>query len=218
MVLLVLGVVLGALVAYAAVGYWMSRQSSYEDGSWCATHGCGVLVPSPTDDPTAGWKTYANAQYGFSFKYPADQTLHEEVAYSGAAPAGFSVGLETDFGVHEPGYKSPIPDYQRFELDIADISPIASIGERACYSAFEGTSCITEYRTINGELFVTTAFELTDGEAAGDKEKEAAIVQNGRLFHFYTGFRGVPQEYSVAELARTETVFDRILSTFRFTK
>ncbi len=27
-------------------------------------------APAPTTDPTAGWKTYTNAQYGFEFKYP----------------------------------------------------------------------------------------------------------------------------------------------------
>lgn len=30
-----------------------------------------IPTPLPTADPTAGWKSYENKQYGFSFKYPS---------------------------------------------------------------------------------------------------------------------------------------------------
>jgi len=33
-----------------------------------------VITPIPTVDETAGWKTYANDEYGFSFKYPKDMS------------------------------------------------------------------------------------------------------------------------------------------------
>ncbi len=32
------------------------------------------LIPSPTPDSTAGWKTYINTRFNFSFKYPSDLT------------------------------------------------------------------------------------------------------------------------------------------------
>jgi hypothetical protein len=173
-------------------------------------------------DPTPGWKTYTNTEHGFSFRYPADRSLHE----SGPPPPGYTTGTPTIFGVGLETGPSVIASGQdefpgvlqeRFELDILEQGSVSSLEERACYPAFEGVSCITEYRDINGERFVLTTFELTDGVAAGDREQQAAVLHNGKLYSFYTGFRGVPEGLSVEELAKTETLFIRILSTFKFT-
>lgn len=66
---------------FLAVGYWAGTQSVSLKQNEAATvtpaatttatpQGSGTA--STTADATAGWKTYANDTYGFSFKYPAD--------------------------------------------------------------------------------------------------------------------------------------------------
>ena len=63
-----LPVLLGVLAVLAASGgaYWYGQQKApsvvQEESS----------QPATTTDETAGWKTYTDTNYGFSFKYPTD--------------------------------------------------------------------------------------------------------------------------------------------------
>jgi len=36
-----------------------------------------ILIASPTPDPTADWKTYTNEEYGYSVKYPTDNYVRQ---------------------------------------------------------------------------------------------------------------------------------------------
>jgi len=38
-----------------------------------------TLQPSPGQDPTANWKTYANTKYGYSIKYPQELNIYTRV-------------------------------------------------------------------------------------------------------------------------------------------
>ena len=59
--------------AYVGIWYWQNQQVAQE------------VVPtftpraSVTADPTADWKTYTNAQYGFEFKYPVDWKIDDNL-------------------------------------------------------------------------------------------------------------------------------------------
>jgi hypothetical protein len=71
--------------AYAGIWWWGNQNSK-------------VAVPSATPDPTAGWQTYTNTQFGYSFKYPADWKLTEYTDGVDVEPPS-SDGHNTYFGV-----------------------------------------------------------------------------------------------------------------------
>ncbi len=64
--------------AYAGIWWWSNQTSQ-------------VAVPSVTPDPTVGWKTYTNTQYGFEFKYP-DSIEVKELERHGRYYNGYDFG------------------------------------------------------------------------------------------------------------------------------
>ena len=70
-----IAIIIGAVIVLIAAG----------GGYWWWQNKAKVAVPvtsqqatpsqSVTADETAGWKTYTDSQYGFSFKYPASFAL-----------------------------------------------------------------------------------------------------------------------------------------------
>ena len=86
-----IGVIVGLLVlgsgAYAGIWYWQNQQVANEVAPTFTPR------PSALPDPTAGWKTYTDTQYGFEFKYPADWIQEQNSIYSPEAPKGiYGVG------------------------------------------------------------------------------------------------------------------------------
>lgn len=63
-------IALGAVIVIVVAGraFWAYRQMNTQ-----------TVVPSVVADDTAGWKTYTNDKYGFSFKYPPTWILSEDV-------------------------------------------------------------------------------------------------------------------------------------------
>ncbi len=71
----ILPLVIVTLVIVAAiigVGLYIGKKiSSVQPQSTVISNSVASPVPSPTPDVTANWKTYTNAKYNFSFKYPS---------------------------------------------------------------------------------------------------------------------------------------------------
>jgi len=59
-----------------------------------------TTTPTATADETAGWKTYTNTTYGFSFKYPADYNLTDASTFS--ANDGVFVDSSSTGGFEQP--------------------------------------------------------------------------------------------------------------------
>ncbi len=163
---------------------------------------------TPTPDPTAGWKTYTNTEYGFEFRYPADRTLEgPNISYTSETPRIVSIGLGD--------MEHPFYNKERFTLSVYDPTSQKTIEEGGCRSADKG--CISEYRIINGARFLVNAYRVSDGMSSGSQEKNAVIIHDGKLFNFYTGFSGgYYSDMSIPELAAKRILFDQILSTFKF--
>ncbi len=78
----ILGLVIVGLLGFA---FWQNfmqpkTETAKKDSSSVITP--AVTTPVVTD-PMADWKTYTNAQYGFSIKYPADWTVQEAPTENG---------------------------------------------------------------------------------------------------------------------------------------
>lgn len=76
-ILLAAGIV---IVAALAVIVWQFCNESYSSPSVVTTSNKNSNAnsnTSNTNSATAGWKTYTNSIYGFSFKYPKDLTIKE---------------------------------------------------------------------------------------------------------------------------------------------
>ncbi|MBP6885970.1 MAG: hypothetical protein KBC02_01860 [Candidatus Pacebacteria bacterium] len=170
------------------------------------------LTPTatPTPDPTAGWKTYTNTEYGFEFRYPADRTLEgPNISYTSETPRIVSIGLGD--------MEHPFYNKERFTLSVYDPTSQKTIEEGGCRSADK--DCISEYRIINEARFLVNTYRVSDGMSSGSQEKNAVIIHDGKLFNFYTGFSGgYYSDMSIPELAAKRILFDQILSTFKFTK
>jgi len=85
----ILSAVLGfsLLAASAYAGYWYGAQQVQPttEPTPIVSQPTQILTPTPTQpltDPTIGWKTYTNTEYGYSAKYPQEWDI-EETNYTG---------------------------------------------------------------------------------------------------------------------------------------
>ena len=72
-------------------GYFLSKNQ--------ATKQITTVQSSPTPDPTANWKTYANSKYGFSFKYPEGWKVHESPIFQVSGHDSFNLAVEAPQGI-----------------------------------------------------------------------------------------------------------------------
>ncbi|PIZ46584.1 hypothetical protein COY32_03045 [candidate division WWE3 bacterium CG_4_10_14_0_2_um_filter_41_14] len=54
-----------------------------------------INTPTPTPDPYAGWNTYTNEEYGFSFMYPENWSITSEESVNGLYKT--SISLESSY-------------------------------------------------------------------------------------------------------------------------
>lgn len=113
----VVGIV-GAVILVGA-GWWVAS-SKYKaenqklknqlssSSSTSTTSSSTTSTTSSAVDPTAGWKTYTNNEYGFSIKYPSSWSMNGDInTFNGVA---FSTQGEMSSKITISGYKS-VSDY-----------------------------------------------------------------------------------------------------------
>lgn len=76
--ILVVVLILVAIASGIVIGkYFLGQKASPSTNQVVPTLTQPTLIPTPTPDLTADWKTYRNKEFGFEFKYPADWKLNE---------------------------------------------------------------------------------------------------------------------------------------------
>jgi hypothetical protein len=81
----ILAFIIGGVIGYAVGQDWelakntednaaVSDVASTSKSTATSTSTSAASTSTTTADPTAGWKTYTNSTYGFSFKYPSSWT------------------------------------------------------------------------------------------------------------------------------------------------
>jgi hypothetical protein len=144
-------------------------------------------------DPTAGWKTYTNTTYGYSFKYPADWVLNEYRKSAFDSLAGDQVKVtDTASQKHE------------FRVCIAgDCNPFHDgIWDRS-------NSAIT----IDNQSAIKTTWVIANGQECSSCTKRSTI----KFVDPVNGWSG-DNQFIMIYGQDSSKLPDQILSTFSFTK
>ncbi|OGD57163.1 hypothetical protein A2V71_01925 [Candidatus Berkelbacteria bacterium RBG_13_40_8] len=151
-----------------------------------------------TTDKTAGWKTYTNETYGFSFKYPSSMTLSEKT---------WSKDGDEVIALTNTDSKTKTPDMTvRYSKLTAKTDEVTSntIGvwlKDKFTSEITAKNVTTE--TINGVKF-------NDAEMQADPSYFAMLVSNDN------GIYAI--DFSVQSKATLTETLKTLLTTFKFTK
>ena len=146
---------------------------------------------TPTD-PTAGWKTYTNESYQFSFRYPADYSISDLSTY--AAKDGACISEKTG----TPG-----------QLFCAEAEPTSqSLSSYLAKATADGVFNDSTKITFAGK----TAYEGVD---AGMTNSYGILVQEGTNIYHITLYSGGAENLAESKAALTATQ-NQMLENFRF--
>ncbi len=181
----------------------------------------GKVAVTPKADATAGWKTYTNTQYGFSFKYPSKLnstendnvvTLNHSIPYENNGPCDMS-GLDNPKNNVTNVYKNLNDFNLSFEIVKGKAGPLGwaegqfdgqyNLGQLKGNWAFEG---------IEGCGYTGYYFPLENGTTLVVKKDS---IQAWQGFSWNTDeILKIP---NVINSKENEEIFNQILSTFKFT-
>lgn len=151
----------------------------------------------PTTDPTMGWKTYANKAHNVTFKYPSDWVLN--IVSEGDVANGQTYNTSLNL----KNMKSVINIF-------LNLDGIGGVGQ-----TLQGQpTTISGYKLYRYEKENTFNNTLTIGVTDSLTESLGVFRINGITYSITLNF---PISYSSTEQLEAETVFDQILSTFKFT-
>lgn len=175
-------------------------------------------TPSPTStlspDETAGWKTYTNTQYGFTFQYPSiisvkqdgeSITLSHSVAYTHPNPCDFKgdappMDKLSDFGVSITVSNKNLADTKKdsfvWSYDKFNVGFL---------SGFKGES------GIEGCGLYTYLFPISENSTL--VIKRAYVTEFKPIISDYQKYLALP---GIINPAQEEEYFTKILSTFKF--
>src|SRR3989344_1435205 len=207
------GIWVGILIAAASiVGYlvWAnaSKEWPFEENLQLNVSPTPQPTPTPptppttTTDPTASWKTYTNAQYGFEFKYPSTLDSIVVNATSGSNFYKRYVSIDIDTPAKIAQMKQPNPGSGgKFPLfRFGAFVPKDRICDLGC-----GSDPVLRTMTIGG-----ISANMCGGEDIGAPEGNMHLQftrDNTTLFSAQSGF------YS----GSNQQIVDKILATFKFT-
>lgn len=167
-------------------------------------------IPTPTPDPTANWKTYANKIYNYSLKYPDTLQIRE--------------GTGSDHVYIEPIEKTGIDQFQYSyylsyyvnpnKLPIKDVVTHDISDELKKYIQF------TKGALGNYTVYTTDTMPSQSGSLCkfitADESRYVALCFSPYNSKLLTKEQGTIQEQN--ELKDTIKFFNQILSTFKFTE
>jgi len=168
-------------------------------------------TPSPTETPaegdTANWKTYTNSTIGVEFKYPPDWKITTSPNNSKMVLIVSSTVPTDKFGVpsdeNSPGYIRVIY-YVCEELSTKKNVPC---------DTFDQLTANTRYDLQSKTIKETT---VTVSGKQGAQISGVSKYGGFRKFTFFPA--GQFQQSLITYHTDTETIYDQILSTFKFTK
>lgn len=160
--------------------------------------------PTPTTDPTANWKTYTNTGYGLSFKYPPDWEVKDPKKTTDFETGIGLIPKNKDNALGTPLYIIKYDNPNKLDLK----------SWRNEYNSKNILSHSFFPEQLEKTLIAGKQTYLTE---KGDCEPNycylAIILVDDKIFMFYDDSTGYSQE----EIKINRTIFNQILSTFKFT-
>lgn len=214
---IIIGIIIFLLIAGSAAGFYVFKQQK----SKTVVKPAPSVIPgmtrnsvSPTPDPTANWKTYANNKYNFSIKYPPNITLDDKaIKYGTAEHLVFFQYLpanENEECVQIHLSVLPINQYENLEAWVKKQYPNNTYGNRGASDGGGGpnftpppTQLFPYINSVNKDI---TGY-LVDGSTI-------LIKENTHLFLWESP--GCSPGQDLTELPKTMAIIDQILSTFKF--
>ena len=221
-----------ALVLYGGIYYFvLSKKGSNPYSSnynYNQTPTAYQSSPTPTTDPTANWKTYANTQYSFSLKYPADwyvKTVNDhpnallDLAFYDTTDTGMWGGLFNGLHIEIYDYNQglTLSDYVNQQV----IKPYVSY-KKSVDPAYSENQIKTDMLTIDGIPAVKVSGIWGASNLSGELAKMVTpsergpyvfALKNGKLLVWH--WQGNPDGN---QFSQDLQIFSTILSTFKFTQ
>ncbi|MFH1565859.1 MAG: hypothetical protein ABIB98_01515 [bacterium] len=167
-----------------------------------------VKTPTTTPDPTVGWETYTNTEYGFSFKHP---NLDDKCCgISGPASGNFSLSKTfADVDTVSPGGDKPfagigvhvVTDIPSFENYIIQEKVALNKQYEAAYGSDPNHKGVQTPTTLNGQ----TGYVLK-GYSWDNVDRYYIPFPNSNNILIVSLGKALSERFS----------YDQILSTFRF--
>jgi len=162
------------------------------------------VSPSPTPDPTAGWKTYTSTKANYSFKHPAELPLVN------VSPSPQCASCVEDIQL-TPNFNPASQDNTISLILVFKDSRIKTIDDYvSTFIKGDQTRINLQYTTISGEKAVSSKLS---GGIPPLPIAEYAVVRNG----LYYIIRLEDCIETNKHRDKNVTLFDQILSTFKFT-
>lgn len=160
---------------------------------------CVFPSPSPTLDPTANWKTYANPRYNFSFKYPSDYQMEESPGY---------------VSILSPLLPTTGKGYELKDGEVkVEIYILPSPANDSLEAYVEEKRVQTKENMPESKIFEETEIRIDEERAI--LLKWEAFGTGETIFLIKGGHRIEIAKYPLETFRQTE--FDQILSTLKFT-
>ena len=169
---------------------------------------------SPIPNPTANWKTYTNAQYGFEFKYPNSYSFKQKEPVAGEISAlPENLKKFATFFIYNPDktVKITVSVYNNLQyLPLDDwIKQVSEFGTQPSFineTKYAGSNNINFLRGIYG---CCESFDLT---AFASYQNRIIEIDDPIAFDEY-----IKYIHGDIKILSTEDIFNQILSTFKFT-
>jgi len=178
--------------AFGAIWWWGDRNSQ-------------VAVPSATPDPTEGWRTYTNIQYGFEFKYPTDWVA--KTNFSGSLFSRSVVTILSPQALKD----SAISSYQKNRVDFYVYNSINDLNNLYRLHATDLTGFLIENNNDVASFNRSTLNNLPayDVNLGGEGTYFAIFLEDGgKIYEIFFN--------TITSRAEISTLENQILSTFKF--
>ena len=158
--------------------------------------------PTPTPNQTANWKTYTNTKYGYSIKYP--NTWY--VIFPGNDGAE-SINLKSF-------QESAISQQEQHSLSLGKDKIMITLG---FYGQINNSQPLLEWLKSNGKYVsnMTGVPQSVENSIIANKPVLKMNYQTGPFYVFSNG-KNVFYVYFTPENSNLTSIFDQILSTFKF--
>ena len=146
-------------------------------------------------DPMADWKTYTNAQYGFSFKYPVDWTVQESPTENGNS------------------FPSPVPNTLLVKSPSGDDMRIWVNIEGGWGYELENFDTVNYTETASANGVALSERDYTPGRA---QEKSLGYTINLQFDYASNKYLIMAAGADPATLNTSEEIINQIISTWKF--